>query len=939
MNRSLYRLVLVAGVLALAVAGSCGGAGTPGASILGDGGPLLDVPRDGSDVKDLQGDLARPDIKIIDGTLTDHVPGPDQTTPPDAAADVVDVSPDAPTDTTNPDLSQPLDTVPEIVGPCGAPCSPYEICDEGLGSCLPNPLCDTDFCTGDLEAFWRLELDGHTIYVDSLEWPGVQGQKPLVPVTLEGALDLCRGAGRRLCSEAELTAACGNPGSFPYGDAYNGSSCNTDFPFKLAGAGTFAACHAPDIFAMDLVGNAVEWTSQGTLFGGSCFDGTLGRCLARAVPEGGYAHPDVVGFRCCTAPEDDLDNDGAPASKDCNESNPAIYVGAQELCDGLDNNCNGKLDDAADVDGDDVGACQDCNDEDPLMFPGAEDQVGDQIDQNCDGLDGVDADDDGYASVASGGDDCNDQLAAQHPGLPDVCDGLDNDCDGTPDLPDVAGECDDELVCTDDLCDSDLAACVHIPVTCNDGKACTDDYCAEPGGCVFNPNTIPCSDGDPCTEGDQCKAGGCTAGLAALDCDDQNPCTEDSCVPMVGCSNAPVDADCDDGDPCTVGDLCVEGKCLAGAGALPCDDANPCTANNCLAGLGCRYPAKEGPCDDQDQCTTGEHCVDGACGGGQMGCLCGNDQDCLAFDDCKLCNGVHKCVGPEPLHCVFDPTSVVVCDPSPSPGCSEYYCSETDGQCKFRLINSGGLCDDGKGCTLDDKCVSGTCTGATCASKGLECWQDSCVACAPKCEGKACGSDSCGGQCGACPVGSVCSAAFQCCVPNCTGKQCGDDGCGGSCGGCLAGLSCVGSECRGCGDAKCRDGETMCTCQTDCGNPCSGKQCGLNQCNWSCGTCPGAQDACINNWCYCQPWCSGKECGPSGCGTQCGSCKAGWSCVSGRCQGCGDGTCRSGENKCNCPSDCGNPCSGYECGYDPYGCSKWCGTCGSKEKCVSGWCV
>ena len=36
------------------------------------------------------------------------------------------------------------------------------------------------------------------------------------------------------------------------------------------------------------------------------------------------------------------------------------------------------------------------------------DIVGDGIDQNCDGLDGTDVDGDGFASVASGGDDCDD---------------------------------------------------------------------------------------------------------------------------------------------------------------------------------------------------------------------------------------------------------------------------------------------------------------------------------------------------------------------------------------------------------------------------------------------------------------------------------------------------------------------------------------------------
>jgi hypothetical protein len=55
----------------------------------------------------------------------------------------------------------------------------------------------------------------------------------------------------------------------------------------------------------------------------------------------------------------------------------------------------------------------------------------DGIDQNCDGVDGVDGDRDGYASEASGGDDCDDAAAGTNPGAADdVCDGVDSNCDG-----------------------------------------------------------------------------------------------------------------------------------------------------------------------------------------------------------------------------------------------------------------------------------------------------------------------------------------------------------------------------------------------------------------------------------------------------------------------------------------------------------------------------
>ena len=43
------------------------------------------------------------------------------------------------------------------------------------------------------------------------------------------------------------------------------------------------------------------------------------------------------------------------------------------------------------------------------MSPSATDIVGDKIDQECDGVDGTDTDGDGFASLASGGDDCDDE--------------------------------------------------------------------------------------------------------------------------------------------------------------------------------------------------------------------------------------------------------------------------------------------------------------------------------------------------------------------------------------------------------------------------------------------------------------------------------------------------------------------------------------------------
>jgi len=82
----------------------------------------------------------------------------------------------------------------------------------------------------------------------------------------------------------------------------------------------------------------------------------------------------------------------------------------------------------------------DCNDDDPSIHPEASEGtldagghlIGDGIDNNCNGLIddgtyGYDDDQDGY-SEADG--DCDDADGAVHPGILDGCDEIDNDCDG-----------------------------------------------------------------------------------------------------------------------------------------------------------------------------------------------------------------------------------------------------------------------------------------------------------------------------------------------------------------------------------------------------------------------------------------------------------------------------------------------------------------------------
>jgi hypothetical protein len=143
----------------------------------------------------------------------------------------------------------------------------------------------------------------------------------------------------------------------------------------------------------------------------------------------------------------DQDCDGVPVPADCNDHDPNVRPGIDEVCgNGIDDNCNGQIDESPDADGDGWHLCDgDCNDHDPTVHPGAP-EICDGKDNNCDGRcdEGFDADGDGYTTcgtkILAGGKcqtglppDCNDGDPAIHPGADEICDGKDNDCDGTCD--------------------------------------------------------------------------------------------------------------------------------------------------------------------------------------------------------------------------------------------------------------------------------------------------------------------------------------------------------------------------------------------------------------------------------------------------------------------------------------------------------------------------
>ena len=153
----------------------------------------------------------------------------------------------------------------------------------------------------------------------------------------------------------------------------------------------------------------------------------------------------------------DHDGDGFAQEDDCDDESAAVFPGAKETCDGVDQDCNGEADDAAvdalpwwlDADADGyaaqgeaasacaapagmVGTEGDCDDGDSGVHPGGTETAYDGVDQDCDGADLVDVDADGEAAAAVGGGDCNDADPAVYPEAEETWGNgvTDNDCDG-----------------------------------------------------------------------------------------------------------------------------------------------------------------------------------------------------------------------------------------------------------------------------------------------------------------------------------------------------------------------------------------------------------------------------------------------------------------------------------------------------------------------------
>ena len=440
------------------------------------------------------------------------------------------------------------------------------------------------------------------------------------------------------------------------------------------------------------------------------------------------------GMRVCTA-------DGL---SDCDAPEPAA-----EVCNAIDDNCNGLVDEVDQDEGTPV-----CDDNNPCSL-----------------------------------DVCNGDGGCAHEALSE-------------------GECLDGDACTiGDHCEE--GNCVGLPITCDDGDLCTADFCDGLGGCTTEFNTATCDDGDPCTVNDTCSDGQC--GGYAVDCDcsvdadclgledgdlcngtlvcdtaklpylcqvaqdtvvecpapEEGPdaiCLKSVCAAESGACSLVPDHEgfsCNDGDLCTIGDQCVEGVCTPGV-APNCNDGNLCTDDSCDPDAGCVHSDNIAPCEDGELCTIGDTCADGAClSGGPLACddgdLCNGEESCVPGKGCTpgiplSCNDGDPCNGNE----TCDPTvgcqagDALQCDDGdvcngeeacvPGVGCLPgvpLVCQEdgdvcTDMHCDpeagcVTVLNSAP-CDDEDVCTWGDHCHLGQCisSGTLTCDDNNGCTDDSC---------------------------------------------------------------------------------------------------------------------------------------------------------------------------------------------------------------------
>jgi len=415
-----------------------------------------------------------------------------------------------------------------------------------------------------------------------------------------------------------------------------------------------------------------------------------------------------------------------------------------EVCDGKDNDCNGKIDDrltracktscGSGVETCSTGKWINCSARKPVpeKCNGRDDDcdgtVDESLTQACSTACGK-----GTATCKNGSwENCT----ARKP-VPEKCNGLDDDCNGkTDEIPPqkCQGACGSgQAVCQDgswsgcsgrkptpEICDGKDNDCNGkiddgVKRKCKTACGGGEEVCSNGRwGACSAPSAQPeiCNGRDDNCDGKADNNAVCPKHTKCVEGQCRPPCSAGECRGRLRCVNGTCVGDACAGIKCGTGEKCLGGKCIKPCDLIKCPTGTVCSQGQCV-----KEDCYIKGCAKSERCVNGtcekDPCAIKQCGAGQF-CREGT---CVATCAKVKCASNEKCVDGR---CQADPKKSGPCESVTCP--TGQYCE--NGKCVGDPCN-GVFCGKGR------ECVSGRCTHDPCANiecpDGSTCRQGQCI--------------------------------------------------------------------------------------------------------------------------------------------------------------------------------------------------------------------